>query len=104
MSQTIYKLVLGSYNDAYYRLSDEERQKLSEKCVEGIRKTGAKWISVYNCRWSNDEYQFFGLMEYPDAQAVIDEIANAEEAGLFRYLESKCILGIEIPMDSLDLE
>ncbi len=33
-------------------------------------------------------------MEYSDTQALIDEIANTEQAGLFRYMENEIILGI----------
>ena len=96
MSQPIFKIVLfRSMKEAYYHLTEDEQKKLWDKVMDGIKKNGVKIHGQYDCRWSNDRYESFFLMEYPDTQALIKEIANATEAGLFRYVESETILGIE---------
>ena len=96
MATPVIKLCLiRGYKEAYYQLSEDEQKKLWDGVFEGIQKTGAKMIGpYYDCRWSNDEYMMFFLMEYPDAEAAVAEIANAEKVGLFRYMESKTILGV----------
>ncbi|MFN8444899.1 MAG: hypothetical protein U0175_29200 [Caldilineaceae bacterium] len=50
----------------------------------------------YNCRWSTDKYRTFFTMEYPNIEAAIADTAGVEKAGLFRYLVSETILGIEV--------
>jgi hypothetical protein len=96
MAERIVKLCLiRGFTEAYYQLSEEEQKKLWDKIGEGLNKVGSKMIGpYYNCRWSNDKYASFFLLEYPDTDAAIAETANADEAGLFRYIVSETILGI----------
>ena len=98
MAQKIYKLVLiRSYTEAYYQLPDEERQKLWIEVSKTIEGAGAKMASpYYECRWSNDRYKTFFTMEYPNIEAAIADTTGVEKAGLFRYLVSETILGIEV--------
>lgn len=51
--------------------------------------------SSNRCRWSNDKYLTFFTMEYPDVESAIMDTTGVEEAGLFRYMVSETILGIE---------
>ena len=96
MAKRIVKLCLiRGYTEAYYQLAEEERKKLWDKVGEGLDKVGAKMIGpYYDCRWSNDTYASFFLLEYPDTDAAIGDTANCEEAGLFRYLVSETILSV----------
>lgn len=96
MSKPIFKLCLvRGFTDAYYQLSDEERDRLWKQDEEGLKKVGAKVVGpYYECRWSNDKYASFFIIEYPDIEAAISETANADQAGLFKYILSETILGI----------
>lgn len=98
MAQKIYKLVLiRNYTEAYYQLSDEERQQLWADVSQTIDGAGAKMASpYYECRWSNDRYKTFFVMEYPNIEAAIADTTGVEKVGLFRYLVSETILGIEV--------
>lgn len=49
---------------------------------------------INECHWSNDKYASFFIIEYPDIEAAIAETANADQAGLFKYILSETILGI----------
>jgi hypothetical protein len=97
MSQKIYKLALiRGYTEAYYQLSEEEKQSLWAEVGKAIEKAGAKMATpYYSCRWSNDKYQTFFMIEYPDVESAIMDTAGVEKAGLFRYMVSETILGIE---------
>ena len=97
MSQKIYKLCLiRGYTEAYYQLSDEEKNQLMEKVSDAIEKAGAKMATpYYNSRWSNDKYMIFFTMEYPNIEAAMADTEGVEQAGLFRYLISETILGTE---------
>ncbi|MDQ4138020.1 MAG: hypothetical protein M3116_04155 [Actinomycetota bacterium] len=96
MATPIVKLCLiRGYTEAYHQLSDAERKELWDKVDAGLQKVGGKLVGpYYDCRWSNDKYASFFLLEYPDVDAVIAESANVEEAGLFRYMVSETILSV----------
>ena len=104
MSQKIYKLCLiRGYTEAYYQLSEEEKNQLWEKVSKAIEKAGAKMATpYYNCRWSNDKYMTFFTMEYPDIEAAMADTEGVEKAELFRYLISETILGTEATEDPTD--
>jgi hypothetical protein len=91
----IHKLCLiRGYTEAYYQLSDEARAELWKKVEDAITKAGARMSTpYYDCRWSNDKYSTFFIMEYPNIEAAMADTAGVEEAGLFRYLVSETILG-----------
>jgi len=97
MSHKIYKLCLvHGYTEAYYQLSEEERQGLWGEVFKAIEKAGAKMATpYYDCRWSNDKYSTFFMMEYPDVESAMMDTAGVEKAGLFRYMVSETILGTE---------
>ena len=97
MSKKIYKLCLiRGYTEAYYQLSEAEKQQLWDRVTDAIEKAGAKMATpYYNCRWSNDKYMTFFTMEYPNIESAMMDTAGVEKAGLFRYLVSETILGVE---------
>ena len=97
MSQKIHKLCLiRGYTEAFYQLSEEEKGKLWDQVFKIIEDAGAKLTTpYYNCRWSNDKYQTFFIMEYPNTESAIMDTTGVEEAELFRYMVSETILGIE---------
>ena len=97
MSRKIYKLVLIRGNtEAFYQLAEEEKKKLLEQVRKVIEKVGAKMATpYYDSQWSNDKYQTFFIMEYPDIESAIADTSGVEEIELFRYMVSETILGIE---------
>ncbi|MBM4461032.1 MAG: hypothetical protein FJ011_25255 [Chloroflexi bacterium] len=97
MSTKIYKLVLfRGRTEAYYQLSEEEKQRLGEQMWAAIREAGGKMATpYYDCRWSNDKYGMFFIMEYPDVESAMMDTAGVEKIGLFRYMVSETIMGIE---------
>ncbi len=103
MSKKIYKLCLvRGYTEAYHQLAEEQKKKLWESVMNVIQKAGAKMTTpYYNCRWSNDKYRVFWIMEYPDIEAAIADTTGVEKAELFRYMVSETILGIEEDAESV---
>ena len=98
MSTKIYKLCLvRGYTEAYHQLSEEEKKRFWEQVREIIReKAGAKMVTpYYDCRWSNDKYATFFILEYPDVESAMMDTTGVEELGMYRYLVSETILGIE---------
>jgi hypothetical protein len=97
MSKPIYKLVLiRGYTEAYYQLSEEAKKALWDQVTKVIEAAGAGMSGpYYDCRWSNDKYETWFTMKYPNVEAAIADTDGVRKAGLFRYLISETILGIE---------
>jgi len=101
MPRTIYKLCLiRGYTEAYYQLSEDEKKVKWDEISQAITASGAEMHGpYYDCRWSNDKYQVWFTMKYPDIDSAIADTHGVEKAGLFRYMVSETILGIEAETD-----
>ena len=95
MAKTIYQLFMARFTEAWYQLSDEERNQILAKQAESSEKAGAKSVIFAESVWSNEEWQFFGVNEYPNVEAVQEHTQRLIDAQWFRYIESKVILGKE---------
>jgi hypothetical protein len=97
MSQPIYKLCLiRGFTEAFYQLSDEEKKTLFENHAKAMQGTGMEVFGPrFDCKWSNDKYSGFFIVKYPDIEGAIADAAGTEKVGLYRYLVSETILGIE---------
>ena len=101
MAQPIFKLCLiRGYTEAYHQLSKEEQDRFWTQLSEVLDGLGVKMVGpYYDCRWSNDKYHSFFIVEYPDIETAIADTAGVEKIGLFRYMRSETILGIPRPSD-----
>ena len=61
---------------------------------ENLDELGMKAISMVNCSWSNDEWDYVGVEQWPSMGAVErrEEFENAE-LETSKYVEFKTILG-----------
>lgn len=103
MDDKIYKLVMiRRKTRSYYDLSQEDRKKLLQQ-IEQIRtEAGAKLASpIYDCTWSNERMREFYIVEYPNANAVFEEMACLEKIPYSRYFQATYLLGK--PEDWADL-
>ena len=97
MAEPIYKLCLiRGYTEAYYQLSAEQKKALWDEVVRVITDAGADMVGpYYDCQWSNDKYETWFTMKYPTIESAIADTTGVRKAGLFRYMISETILGIE---------
>lgn len=101
MSKTIYKLCLiRGYTEAYYQLSEKEQNELWDEVGKAIKAAGAEMLGpYYDCKWSNDKFDSWFTMKYPNIESAIADTDGVRKAGLFRYMLSETILGIEREQD-----
>lgn len=92
MAQPVYKLFEGKPTAAWYQLSLDERSILRAKVNAISDQVGAKNVVFCNC-WSNEEALFFGVQEFPDAEAVQQHMKLLNELDWFHYVDSKSLLG-----------
>ena len=95
MAETIYQLFVMKPAEAWYQLSKEEQERLLAKQNESLEKSGGKYIVFAESTWSNEEWMYFGVHQYPNCEALQEHTKRLEEHQWFRYIISKVILGTE---------
>lgn len=96
MSTPIHMLYLINRKEAWYQLSDRERNRVSAQTVDATTRAGGKRLLLCDATWSSGSYEFFELTEFPEISAVQKRIELYEEVDLFRYYEIATILGVEM--------
>ena len=96
MSNPIQMLYLITRKEAWYALSDGERQVVSVETVAATERAGGRRRLLCDATWSVGGPEFFELAEFPNLAAVQQRIAFYEQAQIFRYYEIRTILGVEM--------
>ncbi len=93
MAGPIYKLFMGRMTEAWYQLSEDEQRRLMAQI--GAEKVGGRLIVECGSAWSSEQWQFFGIEEFPDIEAVqaYSELLNGLE--WYRYADTVSMLGTQ---------
>ena len=87
-------MYFAKIKEAFYNLSEEEKIEFTRKDREEMDGLGMKAIAMIDCRWSNEEWDFVGIEEWPTIEALEERGRfEKEELNTFRYVESKTYLG-----------
>jgi hypothetical protein len=91
----IYHLVLGQgFTEAWYQLSQDERDALWAKVEEAEQRAGSRWVILCDSRWADESVFDWGVLEYPDMEAYRTKVAKLEKLSWWRYwTSSRTILG-----------
>jgi len=92
----VYKLFLGRPTEAWYQLSEEEQADLMDKVTGLLERAGGKTVILCDSSWSSEQWQFFGVEEFPDIEAVQKHTADLDELDWFRYGETMTLLGSKV--------
>jgi hypothetical protein len=94
MAEPIYGVHMLRRRAEWYSLSKEEQDEFLSRVSKMPAQAGVNIEAGLNiCRALADEWEFFGVYEYPDL-ATRERLANMyEEAQVGRYLESTLLLG-----------
>ena len=95
MSKPVYQLFTARFTEAWYQLSKKEQDQLVAKEGESFQKAGGKNLAFAESVWSNEKWQFFGVHQFPDLEALQAHTARLIEFEWFRYIDSNVILGKE---------
>jgi hypothetical protein len=98
MAEPIYKIFMGRKLEAWYKLSQEERNSIEAKLIEALKEVGAKRLIVCNSSWSSDQWSFAGVEEFPNIEAVQKYMAVVNDLNVFRYVESTNVLGTKMEL------
>jgi hypothetical protein len=90
----IIRLFFAKIKEAFYKLSEEEKMKFMVKDRKNLDELGCKVLMMIDCRWSNEEWNYVGVEEWPTVEALEKRAKfEYEEMEKFRYVESKTYLG-----------
>jgi hypothetical protein len=94
-NKTIIRLYFTKMKEAFRELSNKEKTAFMRKDRENLDNLGMKAVTMIDCRWSNDEWDYVGVEEWPSLEAIESrEQFENEELEVFKYVESKTLLGI----------
>ena len=93
MSKPIYLLAMGSFTEAWYRLSQAEQNELWAKVEEADQRAGAKWLIACKSRWADEAIGSWVVIEYPDMEAYLKKVDELDKLEWWRYFSAKTILG-----------
>jgi hypothetical protein len=96
MAEPIFKLFMGRFLEAWYRLSEEEQKSLIAKLDEALETVGGKRPILCDSSWSSDQWLVAGVEEFPNIEAVQNYMAALDELNWFRYCESINVLGTKL--------
>ena len=90
----IIRLYFAKMKKAFAELSDQQKIDFMRKDRENLDGLGMKAISMINCGWSSDEWDYIGIEQWPSMEAIEKRrIFEDEELKVSRYVDSKTILG-----------
>lgn len=95
MAQTVYKLFLGKWTEAWHQLSKEEQDRLLAQLDEVLEKAGGKQVAMCNSSWASEQWPFWGVEQFPSLEALQKHTELLNGLNVFRYVESMTVLGTE---------
>ncbi len=97
MAKPIYKLYLGTPKPGWFKLSKNEQDAMLAKLRKLLESVGGRSIALCDSAWSSEKWAYFGLEEFPDAEAVQKHSAlMAEIHWPFEFVKSFSILGTKM--------
>jgi len=90
----VIRLFFAKMKKAFLELSDDEKIAFMRKDRENLDELGMKAVSMIDCSWSNEEWDYVGVEEWPSLEAIKKrELFENEELEVFKYVKSKTLLG-----------
>jgi hypothetical protein len=94
----VYNFWQSRMKEAWHQLSGEEQQSLLGKVSETLNAVGGKELILCVTSWSNAEWTFFGVEEFPDAEAVQRHEDLLLQLNWGRYIEARSTLGTKFAL------
>lgn len=93
-NKPVIRLYFAKMKEAYINLPEEEKLAFMRKDRENLDQLGMKAVMMIDCRWSNNEWDYIGVEQWPTMEAIDHrEQFENEELDVSKYVESKTYLG-----------
>lgn len=96
-TRPVIRVYFAKIREAFYDLSVEEKAAFMQKDRRQMDESRMKLIMTIDCRWSNEEWDYIGVEEWPTLESLEKRaIFEKEELATFRYVESRTYLGTQV--------
>jgi chlorite dismutase len=99
MGKKIYAVALGRMKEAWYQLSEEERQEGMAKIGKWREQDGVRTVISCDSTWATHQWEWFSVTEFPDIEAVQRHAAHCAEVDWLRYMDVTTTLGTKTSED-----
>ena len=90
----IIRLFFAKMKKAFIDLPEEQKIAFMRKDRENLDELGMKAVAMIDCRWSNDEWDYIGVEQWPSADAIkMRETFEKDELKISNFVKSKTYLG-----------
>ena len=69
-SKPVIRLYFAKMKEAFSDLSEEEKMDFMRRDRENLDKLGMKAISMIDCSWSSDDWDYVGVEKWPSLEAI----------------------------------
>ena len=66
----IIRVMFVKIKPAFYKPSEKEQQEFMVKDRKNLEELGCKVLMMIDCRWSNEEWDYTGVEEWPTMEAL----------------------------------
>lgn len=102
MAGPIYKMFYARWTEAWYALSQEQRDAIFQQITEATERLGIKGMVICDSSWASDKWLFWGVEEYPDMESVQEYTKCLIELNWFRYVDAETLLGTRYQPEPAD--
>jgi hypothetical protein len=99
MEGPIYKLSMVRPKEAWYRMSQDQRNAYLAKIEDVRREARSKSLLICQSLWSNERWALFGVEEFPDLNSLIKQTELLFDMGHYHLINGFTILGTKWPED-----
>ena len=93
-SKPIVRLFFAKMKKTFIELPEEEKIAFMSKDRKNLDELGMKAVEMVDCSWSNEEWDYIGVEQWPNMDAIKKrEKFENEELEINKYVESKIYLG-----------
>jgi hypothetical protein len=96
MAGPVYKMFHARWTEAWYQLTEEQREAIFAKMAETGERVGAKQVLICNSSWNSEKWLFWGVEEFPSMEAVEEYARCLADLDWFRYCEAEILLGTKL--------
>jgi len=93
-NEPVIRLFFAKMRAAFLELPEEQKAIFMRKDRENLDDLGMKAVMMIDCRWSNSEWDYIGIEQWPTMAAIRErERFERDELQVSMYVESKTYLG-----------
>ena len=90
----IVRLLFVKMKQAFHELSQEDRTAFMRKDRENLDSLGMSAVTMVDCRWSTEDWDFIGVEEWPSLESLEARGRfEKEQLQTSKYIHSKVFVG-----------